>query len=211
MRRVSFVLIRAAQAALVPAACLALAACGTVGSNDQSSAANPGLGTKLLMGTTNPTPLESPKDDTIKRSCPPVEILDGASAHRVFEGAETTDPFALRYQATIAETARECSSLGVDAAIRVGVSGRVILGPKGAPGTFRVPLRIAVVDDRSQPVYSQLHLIDVTVPAGESKVEFTKIDDAISIPIPPSRFAGWRIVVGYDAHAPQTPKTARRR
>lgn len=212
MRRVPSVPTRARAAAVVSAACLALAACGTVNPDDPNrAAANPDAGTKLLLGTTNPTPLQTPVDDSLKRACPPVEILDGAAAHRVFDTAGSTDPFALRYQASIADTARECSSLGVEAAIRVGVAGRVILGPKGAPGTYRVPLRIAVVDEASKPVYSQLHLIDVTIPAGESKADFTKIEDSISVPVPANRFAGWRILVGYDAQSPQAAKTTRRR
>lgn len=213
MRRVSSILLRAPKAALVFATGLALAACGTVNPDDPNRpAANPdSLGTKLLLGTANPTPLQTPVDEALKRACPPVEILDGAAAHRVFDAPGSTDPFSLRYQASISDTARECSSLGVEAAIRVGVQGRVIVGPKGAPGTFRVPLRIAVVDEASKPVYSQLHLIDVTVPPGASQADFTKIEDAISVPIPANRFAGWRILVGYDAQAPQPARTTRRR
>ncbi|MFC3692670.1 hypothetical protein [Chenggangzhangella methanolivorans] len=211
MRRVTPILARLRRAALVPLACLALAACGTVSPDDPNrAAANPDAGTKFLLGTSNPTPLQTSADD-IKRSCPPIEILEGASAHRVIEPAGSTDAFDVRYQASIAETARECSTLGVEAAIRIGVQGRVVLGPKGAPGTYRVPLRIAVVDEGSRPVYSQLHLVDVTVPAGATMADFTKIDDAISIPIPANRFAGWRIVVGYDAQAPVAAKTTRRR
>lgn len=212
MRRVLSPFAPARRAALVSAACLALGACGTVNPDGSGGdAANPSPMTKLLMGTTNPTPLQTPNTDTIKNACPPIEILDGASAHRVIDPAGSTDPFDVRYQASIAETARECSTLGVEAAIRVGVQGRVVLGPKGAPGTFRVPLRIAVVDDAQKPVYSQLHLIDVTVPAGATQAEYTKIDDAISVPIPANRFAGWRIVIGYDAQTPAAAKTTRRR
>jgi hypothetical protein len=207
-RRVPPSLTRLSARAAVPALCLALAACGTVDPDDPNRAtANPGLGTKLLLGTANPAPLTPPVDEAIKRDCPPIEILDGAASLRIYDGA-TADPFSVRYQASIAETARECSSLGAEVGVRVGVVGRVILGPKGAPGTFRAPLRIAVVDEANKPLYSQVHQVDVTVPPGETKADFTKVDDAISVPLPANRFRGWRILVGYDP-APAT--SARRR
>ena len=191
------------------AGALALAACGTVDPNDPNRpAANPDrLSTKLLLGTANPAPLTPPVDDSIKRACPPVEVLNGAASHRVYDG-EGTDAFSLRYQAGIAETARECSSLGVEAGIKVGIVGRVILGPKGAPGTYRVPMRVAVVDDMDRPVYSQSHLIEVAVPAGQNKADFTHIEEGVVVPIPANRFRGWRILVGYDPQPAAEPKTA---
>lgn len=194
------------------AALLALAACSAAGPDDPNRpTANPGPGTKLLLGNANPEPLTQPVDDTIKRACPPVEVLEGAAAHQVFDGTGTTDPFALRYQASIAQTARECSNLGAEAGIRVGLVIRVVLGPKGAPGTVRVPLRIAVVDELSKPVYSEVKLVDVTIPAGQSSVDVSRTDDSIVVPIPANRFAGWRILVGYDPKPPAEAKTTRRR
>lgn len=211
MRCVELARAAAVRTAILTGA-LALAACGTVDPNDPNRpAANPDrLSTKLLLGTANPAPLTPPVDDSIKRACPPVEVLDGAASHRVYEG-EGTDAFSLRYQAGIAETARECSSLGVEAGIKVGIVGRVILGPKGAPGSYRVPLRVAVVDEMSRPVYSQSHLIDVTVPPGQSKADFTRIEEGIVVPIPANRFRGWRILVGYDPKPAEEPRTAARR
>ena len=52
----------------------------------------------------------------------------------------------LRYQLSFGQTARECSVQGETLNIKVGVQGRVILGPLGAPGPVDVPLRYAVVD-----------------------------------------------------------------
>lgn len=189
------------------AAVSTLAACGTVGGDQGGDSA----ATKLLLGNTNPPPLTAPEDLALKRQCPPVEILPGAAAYPVYEKAGDTDPFSLRYQASIADTARECSSLGVEAAIRVGLAGRLILGPKGAPGAFRVPLRIAVLDEAGKPVYSQSHMVDVSVPAGQQQAEFSHIENDIVVPIPENRFRGWTIVVGYDPAGAATPAKRTRR
>jgi len=212
MRRVHAILAKTARAGAAAACLAALAACSTVGGDADAgkpAQKSEGFATKLLLGNANPPPVTPPEDLAIKRQCPPVEVLQGAAAFPVYDTPGSTDPFALRYQATLADTARECSSLGVEAGVRIGVVGRVILGPKGAPGAFRLPLRIAIVDDQNRPVYSQNHLIDVTVPAGQTQADFSHIEDNIVVPIPENRFAGWRILVGYDP-AGATPSRAKR-
>lgn len=209
MRRVHAKLLP--RAALVIAAASLLAACGTVGADQAAGGSGDSTATKVLLGNANPPPITAPQDLSLNRQCPPVEILQGAAAYPVYETAGVTDPFSLRYQATIADTARECSALGVEAAIRVGLVGRVILGPKGAPGAFRVPLRIAVLDEAGTPVYSENHFVDVTVPAGQAQADFSRIEEGIVVPIPQNRFRGWRIVVGYDPAGAPASKPARRR
>ncbi|HVI29886.1 hypothetical protein [Hansschlegelia sp.] len=212
MRRVHAILAKTARAGAAAACLAALAACSTVGGDADAgkpAQKSEGFATKLLLGNANPPPVTPPEDLAIKRQCPPVEVLQGAAAFPVYDTPGSTDPFALRYQATLADTARECSSLGVEAGVRIGVVGRVILGPKGAPGAFRLPLRVAIVDDQNRPVYSQNHLIDVTVPAGQTQADFSHIEDNIVVPIPENRFAGWRILVGYDP-AGATPSRAPR-
>ena len=52
---------------------------------------------------------------------------------------------SLRYQATFVRAARECRVKGKDVNIKVGVQGRIILGPAGGPGELTVPLRYALV------------------------------------------------------------------
>jgi hypothetical protein len=200
MRRVDRILTKPLQALGAAALFCGLAGCSTIGVDQQKPpAASEGLATKLIMGAANPAPLAPPVDAALKRECPPIDILDGTAAYRVPQGAE---PFSVRYQASLADTARECSSLGVEAGIRVGVVGRVILGPKGAPGVVRVPLRIAVVDESNRPLYSQVRSVEVTIPAGRSQAEFSHLEDNIIVPIPENRFRGWRILVGYDPVAP---------
>ncbi|MGA0532621.1 hypothetical protein [Hansschlegelia sp. KR7-227] len=201
MRRVLTAFTALRRGLGVAAAAGALAACSTVGGDQggaQAPAQQDSLATKLLMGNANPPPAAPPVDLAIKRECPPVDILDGTASYPVYDSAGSTDPFSLRYQATIAQTARECSNLGVEAGIRVGVVGRVVIGPKGAPGIFRLPLRVAVLDERDQPQYSQNFTVEATVPAGQGQARFTQIIDNIVVPIPENRFRGWRIVVGYD-------------
>ena len=56
-----------------------------------------------------------------------------------------------RYQVTIGQTARECAALGGVMTMKVGVQGRVLLGPAGGPGQVDIPLRMAVVQEGTNP------------------------------------------------------------
>ena len=82
-------------------------------------------------------------------TCPTVAIRAGASTYTVGVPGQPASGTDVRYQATIGETARECD-YNTDThqiAIKVGIRGRVIVGPAGAPPAVEVPLRVAVVED----------------------------------------------------------------
>ena len=79
--------------------------------------------------------------------CPEIDIAEGGSAYRV-GGADNA---SVRYQFNISDTARECDPAGPgQASIKIGVAGNLVIGPAGQPGTFSVPLRIAVTDADTQ-------------------------------------------------------------
>ena len=78
--------------------------------------------------------------------CPELRVLNGAELVRRYERGHEDDPNFVIWQASIGKTARECLyDLQGGLTLRIGVSGRVIAGPKGGPRRVTVPLRIAVV------------------------------------------------------------------
>lgn len=132
-------------------------------------------------------------------NCPPVDIRQGASTLTVPPGS--TDAFSLRYQGTIAETARECRLAGGIMRIKVGVQGRVLVGPAGGGGQIEVPMRYAVVKEGAEPktVVSKFYRIGVTVPDGQPNVAFTHVDDDVAFPLPPDQdLAAYVVYVGFD-------------
>jgi hypothetical protein len=79
-------------------------------------------------------------------TCPPVEIREGASTLTVGPSGENTT-MTLKYQGSFVRAARDCSVVGSDMVIKVGVQGRIVIGPAGGPGEVKVPVRIAVVQE----------------------------------------------------------------
>src|ERR1700759_4823650 len=76
-------------------------------------------------------------------NCPPVSIRAGASTYAVALPGKQPVGNDLRYQATITRTARDCTRTGGEITARIGIQGRVIAGPAGAPEAVEVPSRAA--------------------------------------------------------------------
>jgi hypothetical protein len=78
-------------------------------------------------------------------TCPDVKIRAGASTYTVAAPGKQPVGSDVRYQATITRTARDCNLSNGQITARIGIQGRVIAGPAGAPASVEVPLRVAVV------------------------------------------------------------------
>ncbi len=78
----------------------------------------------------------------------------------------------LRYQAGLGQTARECKLNGQTLTMRVGIQGRIILGPAGGAGQIDLPIRLAVVHEGPEPktITTKLNRVPVTIPEGDSNV-----------------------------------------
>lgn len=136
--------------------------------------------------------------------CPTVEIRPGASTFALSTpGAEPT-ALSMRYQASFGQTARECKLAGNVLTIKVGIEGRVVVGPAGGPGQFEVPIRYAVVQEgpEPKPITTKLHWQPVTVQPGETNVSFTQIEEDLTFPLPRGNaLEAYVVYVGFDRAA----------
>jgi hypothetical protein len=96
--------------------------------------------------------------------------------------------------------------------IKVGVQGRIILGPEGGPGQVEVPLRYALVREGVEPktIWTKLYKFAVTVPANQTSVPFMHIEEGILFPLPSrNELAAYVVYVGFDQLA-ETEKPAKK-
>jgi hypothetical protein len=144
--------------------------------------------------------------------CPSMEVRTGASTLIVGSKPGEAEPAALdvRYQGTIIRTARECHVNAGIMTMKVGVEGRIITGPAGAPGNVDVPLRIAVVQEgvNPKPILSKFARVPVTVSSAVDRVTFTHIDPDISFPLPQplALIDSYIVYVGFDPLGAQPEK-----
>ena len=134
--------------------------------------------------------------------CPPVRIRSGTQAFIAYERGHDADPAFIRYQASVGKTARECTATNGGFVVKVGVSGRVVAGPKGAPGSVSVPLRIVVMQERGGVAYSQLFQVQATMGEPDLSGEFTKVVDQIAVSAGPDD-RDFIIYVGFDEGEPR--------
>jgi hypothetical protein len=155
----------------------------------------------ILRKPPEPSPAEKQAEvaNIAESICPPVDVRAGASTLTVPPGS--SDALALRYQGSIGELARECNVSGGVMRMKVGIEGRVLVGPAGGPGQLDVPLRYAVVKEGPEPktVVSKFSKIQIAIPEGRPNVLFTHVDSDIAFPMPPGLdIEAYVVYVGFD-------------
>jgi hypothetical protein len=154
----------------------ALGACGATPGAEGGG--NPLLNIVRYGGPTVPPPMSQARVDA---PCPQVDVIVGGAAIRSYAGSPG-DNRALRSQISLGNLARECvwTEDGFYE-IKVGVEGRVLLGPRGAPGRFDAPLRI-VVRNNNQVFDSRQVRASATVAPGQTQANFLVVEENLRVP-----------------------------
>jgi hypothetical protein len=134
-------------------------------------------------------------------NCPPVEVRQGASTLSIGPPGDKS-AMSLRYQGDFVREARECSIVNGSIVMRIGVQGRIIVGPAGGPGQVDVPLRFAVVQETpggARPVVTRFTRIAVAV-GNDGNTTFTHIEEGLAFPVPTptSQLDDYIAYVGFD-------------
>jgi len=166
-----------------------------------------------LFGSRGKVP-ETAADGT-EVDCPVVKIRAGASTYGVAPPGRQPVASELNYQATITRTARDCRRTGSGQIVaRIGVQGRVIAGPAGAPATIDVPLRAAVVQTGVQERVLTTQVYRTTVSMTEGGGSFSVVGEDLTFNMPANLTSdSFVFYVGFDPQAipQQQPKAARRK
>ncbi|MET3893481.1 hypothetical protein ABIE41_004557 [Bosea sp. OAE506] len=177
----SEMLLRRPSLLALPFLCLGLAGCGSSGSSSGQPSAMQTLGNVVMFQSTTPPPAEPlPRDDQDEQLvCPEVIIADGGAALRAQSGQ---DSGSLRHQISILNVARECTPTGNGGyRLKVGVEGRVLLGPAGGPGTYGATLTTTVTRGTTQ-VARRAARVGGTIASGQGGTDFSHVEDGIIVP-----------------------------
>ena len=143
--------------------------------------------------------------------CPPVEYRQGAATLVVNGTGGEGSALGLRYQGNFVQTARECQLGGGQLTIKVGVQGRIVVGPAGAPGQITIPLRYALVREgqEQKTIWTKLFMVPVAVPGGQLNVPFIHVEEEMTVPNPPpAELDAYVIYIGFDPEGANAPKPA---
>jgi hypothetical protein len=148
-----------------------------------------------------PQPVTNAQPDV---PCPFLDIRQGASTLTIPPPPPDggNEAMALKYQGIFVRAARDCAVVNGQMVMRVGVQGRIIVGPAGGPGQVDVPLRIAVVTNpitEPKTIATKLIRIPVTIGPNDDNSDFTHIEEGLSFPMPPPGSSDQYIVfIGFD-------------
>jgi hypothetical protein len=179
------------------------AGCSTDGGSPDASHGYSGSGsiTDMFLSSSakSPQTVAGAQPDV---NCPPVEVRQGASTLTIGPPGDKS-AMTLKYQGDFAREARECSVNGGYMVMRIGVQGRVIVGPAGGPGQVDVPMRFAVVQETpggARPIATKFVRIPVVIAANAGGVDFTHIEEGLSFPLPTpaSSLDDYIAYVGFD-------------
>lgn len=215
---------RAAMAVLAVAAGAALSGCGggsMFGGSSSSSSSSTGssfgsrfsqlFGSKSQEASTSSTP-SSQATENSELSCPSVAIRFGASTLAVGVPGKPASGNDLRYQGSITRTARDCNLQGGQITARIGIMGRIIAGPAGAPATVDVPMRVAVVQEGAPEKVIVTKAFRTTVTMEGDNTEFSLVAEDVVYPTPTEAANDKYIFyVGFDPAALKPEPASRKR
>lgn len=147
----------------------------------------------------------------VQGDCPRIVLRDGTAYHDVYlPGAKALpngnkDQEKLMYQASIADTTRQCRLVDQNMVITVQVAGRLVLGQAGGKGNVKLPIRVAV-SDGTNTLYSELTNFETPLPANEPSSQFLFTKDNVTIP---AGVGLATIYVGFDESTPAKTKKKR--
>lgn len=207
---------RAAAAVLTTFVAFSLSGCSSTSSSG-GSADTPWTSrfTGLFSGSGNAPAQVAAGTAVGGDDCPNIDVRVGAGTYSASENPGESSMTGVRYQATLTQLARQCTTAGGNLIIKVGVQGRIILGPAGDPGPVELPLRYAVVQEgvTEKTIATEFKRVAAEVPPGQSNVTFSNVDESLSIPMPPrAELAGYMIYVGFDeiGDAPEKKPAAKK-
>ena len=162
--------------------------------------------TNLFAGSSDkgPQPVAGAKPNV---ECPYMQIREGAST-LIINGPGDNRAMSLKYEGTFVRAARQCAVIAGQMVMKVGVEGRIVLGPQGGPGEINVPLRIAIVDEKpssSKTILTKLIIIPVAVASAQDNPIFTHVEDNLSFPLPSptDELENYIVYIGFDPLAAQ--------
>jgi hypothetical protein len=134
--------------------------------------------------------------------CPQVVAWPKDRMVTIYQGGKTGDAQAVIHRGEITKMARECQIYSDRVMVKYGFAGRVLLGPKGSPGSVTFPVNIHVQGADQRTLANDRMSISTTVPAGNTVGYFSMVRE-ISFPISVgTRPEDYKVFVAFDQKVP---------
>ena len=129
---------------------------------------------EIAQASTNALP-------AIATECPPIKVRAGGEAIFQYASGKVGNPKDLNYQAVIEKQSRNCVVSNGKITVKMGVVGRLLLGPAGNISSVDVPLRFAIERD-GVALFSEKYDIPVAITPPNQSEELVKVVENVEIP-----------------------------
>jgi len=114
--------------------------------------------------------------------CPQVVAWPHDRLLTIYAGGQVGNTQAIVHRGEITKLARECQIYGDRVTVKYGLAGRVLLGPKGAPGQVTLPVSIKVSDADRKVLANDKASVSTIIPT-ENPVGYFSVVTEITFPI----------------------------
>jgi hypothetical protein len=154
--------------------------------------------------TSDPNATGSTFPADVDAGCPRLVIAPHDNYITFYEVGHVGDALAVAQRGEITKTARECQVEPGRVTVKYGFSGRLLLGPKGQPGSVTLPITVAVNDSKRTRVASDSVKLDVNVGLDKPISYFSTVR-TVTFPIAEGARPGeYQLIVGFDSKAPSS-------
>jgi hypothetical protein len=153
---------------------------------------------QLLAAAQNDAGTTSSIGGEVAHGCPRFQVWPREGYVTIYEQGRVGDGLAVMHRGEITKTARECHIEPGQVSVKVGFSGRVLLGPKGASGRVSLPLNVFVTDAKRAKVVTDKVKVDVDV-ALDRPIGYFSMVRTLTFSIPEGTRPGeYEVYVGFD-------------
>ena len=138
----------------------------------------------------------------VAHGCPRFVVWSRDNNLTIYEAGRIGDGLAVMHRGEITKTARECSIEPGRVTVKYGFSGRVLLGPRGKPGTVSMPLSIFVTDAKRERIAADKIKVDVAISLDKPIGYFSTVR-TVTFNIPEGTRPGeYEVFVGFERNVP---------
>ena len=138
----------------------------------------------------------------VARGCPRFQIASRDHHVTIYEPGRAGDGLGVMHRGEITRTARECHIEGNRVTVKYGFSGRILLGPRGRPGTITLPYSVSVLDPKRARIAGDRATIESTVSLDNPIAYFSQVR-TVTFDVPEGARAGdIDVFVGFEQNAP---------
>jgi hypothetical protein len=183
-------------AAIVVSGCAVSRLSSPFGSGEEDASASAVTEDRLLETAKADTGTDLPAG--FSAHCPQVVAWPRDRLLTVYQPGHVGDANSIVHRGEITKMARECQLYSDRVIVKYGFAGRVLLGPKGGPGTVTLGVNIRVAGAQQTTLATDKMNITATIPAGDPAGYFSMVREIAFPIVVGSRPEDYKVFVAFD-------------